>query len=161
MILELLTVVTSNSSILSIWVFSLIATTLLYNKQWPIYLLEYLTMELHINLDWQCGLLHHKICQTADFANDFHVQVAICGTGRRGKLTLYCKLEVDYDYVCLWLGKCDDLDDSFESVHNSFESIPKVLLELRSNISSHCILKLGWDDIFTMPIALITNFTVE
>ena len=153
MILKLLTVVTSNSSILSIWVFSLIATTLLYKNNGKfIYLLEYLTMESHINLDWQCGLLHHKICQTADFANDFRVQVAICGTG--GKLTLYCKLEVDYEYICLWLGKCEDLDDSFES-------IPKVLLELRSNISSHCILKLGWDDIFTMPIALITNFTVE
>ena len=158
MILELLTVVTSNSSILSIWVFSLIATTLLNKNNGKfIYLLEHLTMESHINLDWQCGLLHHKICQTADFANDFRVQVAICGTGERGKLTLYCKLEVDYD----WLGKCDDLDDSFESIHNSFESIPKVLLELKSNISSHCILKLGWDDIFTMPIALIRNFTVE
>ena len=92
-------------------------------------------MESHINLDWQCGLLHHKICQTVDFANDFRVQVAICGTGGRGKLTLYCKLEVDYDYVCLWLGKCEDLDDSFESIHNSFESIPNVLLELKSNIN--------------------------
>ena len=97
-------------------------------------------MESHINLDWQCGLLHHKICQTADFANDFRAQVAICGTDGRGKLTLYCKLEVDYD----WLGKCENLDDSFESIHNSFESIPKVLLELKLNISSHCILKLGY-----------------
>ena len=64
-----------------------------------IYLLEFLMMVMHINLDWQCGLLHHKICQTADFANDLHVQVAIFGTGVRGKLTcqvLYCKVEVDY-----------------------------------------------------------------
>ena len=120
-------------------------------------------MEFHINLDWQCGLLHHKICQTADFANDFHVQVAICGNWGRGKLTLYCKLEVDYgseSVKIIWI--------HFESVTwIEIEQIVPLYIEIRlrwhiynadsSDNKFYCWIMLLWMRCFVNNVTCARN----